>query len=64
MQEVDFVSGISTICGAGDTRVRNGGIAVHVYTANVSMKDRCFNNSDGDLLIVPQQGALVIRTGM
>ncbi|XP_053561776.1 homogentisate 1,2-dioxygenase [Bombina bombina] len=57
----DFVSGLRTLCGAGDTRSRNG-IAIHIYTCNTSMTDRCFYNSDGDLLIVPQQGNLLITT--
>lgn len=48
--EVDFVEGLSTVCGAGSPAVRNG-IAVHVYTANANMKDRAFYNSDGDFLI-------------
>lgn len=58
---VDFVDGLSTICGAGETKARHG-IAVHVYTCNTSMVDRAFYNSDGDFLIVPQEGALDITT--
>ncbi|KAM4796733.1 homogentisate 1,2-dioxygenase [Rhinophrynus dorsalis] len=57
----DFVTGLHTLCGAGDTRSRNG-IAIHIYTCNTSMIDRCFYNSDGDFLIVPQQGKLLILT--
>ena len=30
---------------------------MHVYTASTSMTDSCLANADGDLLIVPQQGA-------
>uniref|UniRef100_A0A7N6A4N2 Homogentisate 1,2-dioxygenase n=1 Tax=Anabas testudineus TaxID=64144 RepID=A0A7N6A4N2_ANATE len=60
-KKVDFVAGLHTICGAGDTKSRNG-IAIHVYTCNSSMIDRCFNNSDGDFLIVPQQGEILITT--
>ena len=33
------------------------GYAIHMYVANTSMHDCCFCNADGDLLIVPQQGA-------
>ncbi|XP_033635425.1 homogentisate 1,2-dioxygenase-like [Asterias rubens] len=58
---VDFVEGMSTVCGAGDCRSRNG-IAVHVFTCNASMGDKCFYNSDGDFLIVPQKGTLLITT--
>uniref|UniRef100_A0A8C6UR79 Homogentisate 1,2-dioxygenase n=1 Tax=Neogobius melanostomus TaxID=47308 RepID=A0A8C6UR79_9GOBI len=60
-KKVDFVSGLNTICGAGDAKSRNG-IGIHMYTCNTSMTDRCFNNSDGDFLIVPQQGNLLITT--
>uniref|UniRef100_A0AAX7W8A2 Homogentisate 1,2-dioxygenase n=1 Tax=Astatotilapia calliptera TaxID=8154 RepID=A0AAX7W8A2_ASTCA len=60
-KKVDFVAGLHTVCGAGDAKSRNG-IGVHVYTCNTSMVDRCFNNSDGDFLIVPQQGEILITT--
>jgi homogentisate 1,2-dioxygenase len=38
------------------------GVAIHVYVANKSMVDRAFYNADGELLIVPQQGKLLIHT--
>lgn len=53
---VDFVQGLHTLCGAGDSRTRHG-IAVHVYLCNRSMVDKAFYNSDGDFLI----GALWLR---
>lgn len=59
--KVDFVDSLSTLCGAGDEKARHG-IAVHVYACNTSMENRAFYNSDGDFLIVPQQGALDITT--
>lgn len=59
--EVDFVDGLNTICGAGDPKTRHG-MAVHVYCCNMSMKDKAMYNSDGDFLIVPQQGGLSILT--
>ena len=43
-------------CGRAD------GMAVHVYAANRSMTDRYFYDADGELLIVPQRGALALRT--
>ena len=58
---VDWVDGLRTVAGAGDTKTRHG-IAVHVYTCNKAMGDRAFYNSDGDFLIVPQQGNLKITT--
>ncbi|XP_030758700.1 homogentisate 1,2-dioxygenase [Sitophilus oryzae] len=61
VDQVDFVQGLSTICGAGDPKLKNG-LAVHVYSCNASMKNRAFYNADGDFLIVPQLEALVIIT--
>ncbi|XP_077300055.1 homogentisate 1,2-dioxygenase [Arctopsyche grandis] len=58
---VDFVNGLHTVCGAGDPCSRNG-IAIHVYVCNGSMKNSAFYNSDGDFLIVPQQGRLKVTT--
>ncbi|XP_077538645.1 homogentisate 1,2-dioxygenase-like [Haemaphysalis longicornis] len=58
---IDFVDGLNTVCGAGDARTRHG-VAVHVYCCNISMKDKAMYNSDGDFLIVPQQGSLFIIT--
>jgi len=58
---VDFVQGLHTLCGAGHPSVRNG-MAVHIYACNTSMDDKCMQNSDGDFLIVPQQGTLFITT--
>ncbi|XP_001988070.2 homogentisate 1,2-dioxygenase [Drosophila grimshawi] len=58
---VTFVEGIHTVCGAGDARVRHG-LAVHIYLCNVSMNDSALYNSDGDFLIVPQEGILDITT--
>lgn len=59
--KIDFVDGLSTVCGAGDARTRHG-LAIHIYACNTSMNNRAFYNSDGDFLIVPQQGALDITT--
>ncbi len=59
--DVDFVDGMVTLAGAGDTQLKNG-IAIHTYTASQSMGRRSFYNSDGDLLIVPQRMPLLLRT--
>jgi len=60
-EEVDFIQGWHTVGGAGEPTMK-AGMAVHVYACNASMKDRAFYNSDGDLLIVPQEGVLHITT--
>jgi homogentisate 1,2-dioxygenase len=56
----DFIDGMMTMAGNGDVAAQFG-MAAHLYAANVSMQ-RFFYNADGELLIVPQQGALTIRT--
>ncbi|XP_035209607.1 homogentisate 1,2-dioxygenase-like isoform X1 [Stegodyphus dumicola] len=61
LEQVDFVEGIKTVCGAGDPKIRHG-VAIHIYVCNVSMEDKCFYNSDGDFLIVPQQGRITVTT--
>lgn len=58
---IDFIEGLNTLCGAGSSTLRNG-LSIHIYTANASMKQKCFYNSDGDFLIVPQEGDLRIQT--
>ncbi|KAF2104043.1 homogentisate 1,2-dioxygenase [Rhizodiscina lignyota] len=60
-EDVDFVSGLKTVAGSGDPTLREG-LAVHVFLCNKSMEKRAFVNSDGDFLIVAQQGALDIQT--
>ena len=61
--DVDWVQGLVTIAGSGDCATKNG-LAVHVYTATKSMDQKSFYNSDGDLLLVPQEGTLTVQTGM
>lgn len=59
----NFLEGIFAYCGAGSPDVKNG-IAMYGYTCNKSMGNEAFYNSDGDFLIVPQNGTLKIRTEM
>ena len=59
-EECDFVDGLITIAGSGDPSSQ-AGVAVHVYRANRSM-GRCFWNADGEMMLVPQQGELVLST--
>jgi homogentisate 1,2-dioxygenase len=57
----DFVDGMITYGGNGD--VGSGvGVGIHGYVATASMRDRAFLNADGEMLIVPQEGALRIVT--
>jgi homogentisate 1,2-dioxygenase len=59
----DFIAGIRTMTTAGDVYGQSG-MAAHVYVANTSMVDDHFFNSDGELLIVPQQGSVRFVTEM
>ena len=56
----DFIDGMHTLASNGDVEAQTG-IGVHVYLANRSMQ-RAFVNADGEMLLVPQQGQLRIRT--
>jgi len=58
---LDFVDGLRTIVVNGDVDAQTG-MAAHLYLANQSMRDKAFVNADGELLLVPQQGTLVITT--
>jgi len=57
----DFIDGLYTMGGNGDPRTRTG-MAVHLYAATASMTDRYFVDADGELLFVPQEGALILHT--
>ena len=57
----DFVDGLVTYGGNGDVTI-GAGIGIHLYSANRSMARRAFQNADGEMLIVPQQGILTIVT--
>jgi homogentisate 1,2-dioxygenase len=57
----DFVDGIVTMGGNGDPAMQIG-VGIHLYTANTAMRDRFFYDADGELLIVPQMGRLLIVT--
>lgn len=57
----DFIDGLYTMAGNGGPEAGTG-IGVHVYAANRSMQGRYFYDADGELLIVPQQGRLNVRT--
>ena len=60
-EPADFVDGLTTVAANGDARAQIG-IGVHIYRANRSMEERFFYDSDGELLIVPEQGRLTLHT--
>jgi homogentisate 1,2-dioxygenase len=59
--DADFVDGLVTMMANRDPADLEG-VALHLYRASRSMVDRVFANADGELLIIPQSGALHIVT--
>lgn len=60
----DFITGLKVLAGVGDPAMRKG-LAYYIFAAGSSMpENQAFTSSDGDLLIVAQQGSLDIMTEM
>ena len=57
----DFVEGLYTMGGNGSPDA-HAGVGIHLYAANRDMVGRYFYNADGEMLIVPQLGALRLLT--
>jgi len=57
----DFVEGLVTMGGNGGPAAQSG-CGIHMYAANRSMNDRFVYDADGELLIVPQQGRLIVAS--
>jgi homogentisate 1,2-dioxygenase len=57
----DFIDGLVTYGCTGAVGDRNG-CGIHLYAINRSMERRAFFSADGELLIVPQEGALRLVT--
>jgi len=57
----DFVDGLLPVAGNGAPDMQSG-CGIYLYAANQSMRDRYFYSADGELLIVPQLGALRLDT--
>jgi homogentisate 1,2-dioxygenase len=60
-EDADFVDGLVTMLANRDPADLEG-VAVHLYRASKSMERRIFVDADGELLIIPQKGALRILT--
>ena len=56
----DFIDGLVTFMLNGDVTSQSGA-AIHLYQANKSM-DGFFYNCDGEMLIVPETGKLLVKT--
>jgi homogentisate 1,2-dioxygenase len=61
LEPTDFLAGLVTMAGNGSPALQLG-CGIHEYAANRSMHERFFYDADGELLIVPQHGALRIST--
>jgi len=59
--DADFVDGMVTMLANRDPSDLEG-VAVHLYRAQRSMENRVFINADGELLIIPQDGAIELQT--
>jgi homogentisate 1,2-dioxygenase len=59
--DTEFFDGLITLGGNGDPAMQTG-VAIHMYAANASMRGRFFYNADGEMLLVPQEGALTLAT--
>nr|NUR36935.1 homogentisate 1,2-dioxygenase [Sphingomonas sp.] len=59
--DTDFVDGMVTMLTNRPPQDLEG-VAVHLYRAGKSMTKRVFVDADGELLIIPQSGALLIAT--
>jgi homogentisate 1,2-dioxygenase len=57
----DFLDGLMTMGGNGTAQAHSG-CAIHLYAANRSMQQRVLYDADGELLIVPQLGPLLLLT--
>jgi len=55
----DFIEGLVPVAGNGSPDTQ-AGCAIYLYAGNRSMQRRYFYDADGEMLIVPQLGALCI----
>lgn len=60
-QQQDFLDGIETFALNGGAKQRQGS-AIHLFRCNKNMTEKYFYNSDGEMLIVPQRGRLLIKS--
>ena len=58
----DWLDSLTTMVVAGDGPRTQDGVAMHIYRASKDMIDRAFVSGDGELLILPEQGALTLLT--
>jgi homogentisate 1,2-dioxygenase len=59
----DFIDGLATLAVNGDPGA-GAGVSLHLFRLDRPMVDRVFFSADGELLLLPQSGALRIATEM
>lgn len=57
----DFLHGLVTFAGNGSIEMHQGA-AIHLYAITESMQNNFFYNADGEMLFVPQEGAIQFKT--
>lgn len=60
-KSISFIDSIATMTTAGDAFGQSG-MAAHVYVFNANAEDDYFFNADGEMLVVPEQGAIRVFT--
>lgn len=58
---VDFLGSLLTMAASGSAASGNG-IAIHLYAANQGMEGVYAYNADAEMLLVPQEGRLLVQT--
>ena len=59
----NWLTGLTTVATNGNSELHTGG-AVHHFAATQSMGDTAFVNTDGELMLVPYMGRLLLQTEM
>jgi len=59
--KTNWVTGLATVATNGDVALQAGG-AIHHFSATESMGNIAFVNTDGEMMLVPYAGHLLIRT--
>jgi homogentisate 1,2-dioxygenase len=62
VEDADWLDSLTTMVVAGDGPKSQAGVAMHIYRASKDMVDRAFVSADGELLILPEMGALTLYT--
>ena len=60
--DADWLDSLTTMLVAGEGPATQTGVAVHLYGCGRDMTHRAFASADGELLILPEQGALTLLT--